>query len=63
MCWAGLTLSRTMILKSPEETNESALKRKKRLPKTYSKVKGEELCQGDPTKTQELHKTVPGTYS
>lgn len=30
MCWAWVTLSRTMILKSPEETNESALKRGKK---------------------------------
>lgn len=56
MCWAWLTLSRTMILKSPGETNESALKRKKiKIPKTYNEVKREELsmlCQGALTKTQ-----------
>lgn len=43
MCWAGLTFSTTVILKSPGETNESALKRKKKIPKAYNKVKKEEL--------------------
>lgn len=55
VCWAGLTLSRTMILKSTGETNESALKTKKKIPKTYSKVKSEELsilCQGALRKSQ-----------
>lgn len=42
MCWAELTLSRTVTLKSPGETNESALKRKK-IPKASNKVKKEEL--------------------